>query len=268
MIKLENINQAYGKKQVLKNINLEIQDNKITALVGANGAGKSTLLNVIARLIDKSSGKIFIDNKSICEMKSDEISRKLAILKQQNSINISLTVKELVTFGRFPHSKGRINKNDIRIIDEAIAYMKLEDMVNDDINKLSGGQLQRAYIAMILAQDTPYILLDEPLNNLDMRHSVEMMLLLERLVKELNKTIVIVVHDINIAAAFTDHIVAMKNGEIISEGCPDQMIDEKVLDNVFDHNFCVVGYQGRKMCVYYNGEQNVEKIREEFRSLT
>lgn len=267
MIRLENISQAYGKKQVLHNINMTIKDNKITALVGANGAGKSTLLNVIARLIEKSNGDIFIDNKSIKTMKSDEIAKKIAILKQQNNLNISITVKELVTFGRFPHSKGRINKEDERIINESIKYMNLEEIQNDDINKLSGGQRQRAYIAMILAQDTPYILLDEPLNNLDMRHSVEMMLLLERLVKELGKTIVIVVHDINIAAAFADHIIAMKNGEIVEEGTPDEMIDEKVLDDVFDHNFCVVGYQGRKMCVYYNGNQNVDQIREDFKNL-
>lgn len=268
MIKLVNINQAYGKKEVLKNINLTIKDNKITALVGANGAGKSTLLNVIARLIEKSRGDIFIGNKNIEDMRSDEIAKKLSILKQQNNLNVRLTVRELVSFGRFPHSKGRLNKQDKIKIDEAIEYMKLKEIEHDEINKLSGGQRQRVYIAMILAQDTPYILLDEPLNNLDMRHSVEMMLLLDRMVKELGKTIIIVVHDINIAAAFADHIIAMKNGMIIEEGSPDEMIDEKILDEVFDHNFCVVGYQGKKMCVYYNSEQSLDNIREEFRQLS
>lgn len=267
MITITNINQSYGNQQVLKNIDLTIQKEKITALVGANGAGKSTLLNVIARLITKTSGEIFIDNDNIDNLKPDAIAKKLAVLKQTNHLNLKLTVKELVSFGRYPHSKGRINKKDREKIAEVITYMSLDDIANKEIDKLSGGQRQRAYIAMILAQDTPYILLDEPLNNLDMRHSVEMMLLLDKLVKELKKTIVIVVHDINIAAAFADHIVAMKDGLIVAEGNPDQMIDKEVLDHVFNHDFCIAGYRGRKMCVYHNHTNDLINIKEEIEDI-
>lgn len=263
MIKIKNLNQSYDKKQILKNINLEIPKNKITALVGANGAGKSTLLNVVARLISKDTGDIYIDDINMKDLKTDEIAKKLAVLKQSNNLGVRLTVKELVSFGRFPHSKGRLNKNDHAIINESIEYMNLKDIENNYIDKLSGGQRQRVFIAMILAQDTPYILLDEPLNNLDMRHSVEMMLLLDQLVKELDKTILIVVHDINIAAAFADHIVAMKDGEVVNEGNPDEMIDKEILDHVFNHDFCIAGYKGRKMCVYYNDTTELINLTEE-----
>lgn len=267
MIKIRELNQFYGKKQVLKDINLDIQTNKITALVGANGAGKSTLLNVVARLIPKETGNIFIDEINMDNMKQDDIAKKMAVLKQSNNLGVRLTVKELVSFGRFPYSKGRITKEDNRVIEESLSYMNLKDIENDYIDKLSGGQRQRVFIAMILAQDTPYILLDEPLNNLDMKHSVEMMLLLDRLVKELGKTILIVVHDINIAAAFADHIVAMKDGEIVEEGNPDTMIDKEILDHVFNHDFCIAGYKGRKMCVYYNDTDSLIKFTEEIEEL-
>lgn len=137
--------------------------------------------------------------------------------------------------------------------------MNLEDLKDRYIDQMSGGQQQRAYIAMILAQDTKYIFLDEPLNNLDMKYSVEMMMILEKLVKELNKTIVIVMHDINIAAAFSSHIVAMKDGQIIKEGPPSEIIDKKILDEVFDHDFCIAGINGQKICVYNNVFEQLEK---------
>lgn len=256
MIEVKNISQSYGKKQILFDVDFKIKDNKITALIGANGAGKSTLLGVMSRLIDQSQGDVFIDNVNIKTMKSNEIAKKLSVLKQTNQIDLKITVKELVTFGRFPHSKGRINANDEKIISDAINYMNLEEIQNSYIDELSGGQRQRAYIAMIIAQDTKYIFLDEPLNNLDMRYAVEMMTILQNLVKDLGKTIVIVMHDINFAAAFCDHIVAMKDGRIINEGSIDEMMDKQILDNVFDHDFCIAGFGGKKVCVYYNQHIN------------
>lgn len=252
MIEVKKISQAYGKKQILFDVDLEIQENKITALIGANGAGKSTLLGVVSRLISPTSGDIYIDGVNINKMKSDEVARTLAVLRQSNEINLKLTVKELVSFGRFPHSKGRITAEDELIIEDALNYMKLKDIENKYVDELSGGQKQRVYIAMIIAQDTKYIFLDEPLNNLDMRYAVEMMTTLQNLVKDYNKTIVIVMHDINFAAAFCDHIVAMKDGIIINEGTPDEMMDKEILDHVFDHDFCIAGVDGRKVCVYYN----------------
>ena len=259
MIEVKNIVQSYGEKIVLDNLSLKIQDQKITALIGANGAGKSTLLGVISRLIKPTSGEVLIDGTNISEFKSNDIAKKIAVLKQTNQINVRITVKELVTFGRFPHSKGKLTKADETKIDEVITYMNLKAYENKYLDQLSGGQKQRAYIAMILAQDTKYIFLDEPLNNLDMKYAVDMMVVLQDLVKDFGKTIVIVMHDINFAAAFCDHIVAMKDGVIINEGNTDEMMDKTILDNVFDHDFCIAGIDGKKVCIYYNPQNTHNK---------
>lgn len=256
MIEIKHMDKFYQDFHVLKDINLTIKEGKITALIGPNGAGKSTLLSVISRLTDAKNGDIMIDGTDMKDMRTDDIAKKLAILKQTNHITMRVSVRELVTFGRFPHSKGRLKDVDYEKIDSAISYMKLRDIESKSIEKLSGGQRQRAYIAMVLAQDTPYIFLDEPLNNLDMKHAVEMMTILEKLVKELGKTIVIVMHDINVAAAFADHIVAMKDGEILAEGDVNQMIEKDVLDRTFDHDFCIAGYNGKKVCLFYQNELN------------
>ena len=156
-------------------------------------------------------------------------------------------------------SKGNLTKEDDAKIEEALRFLRLKEVEDKNINHLSGGQKQRAYIAMIVAQDTKYVLLDEPLNNLDMRYSVDMMLILQDLVKKLNKTVMIVLHDINFAATFSDHIIAMKDGKIIKEGTPDQIMEKDVLDYVFDHEFCIAGVNGKKYCIYYQ-ESVEEKI--------
>lgn len=252
MIEVKNINQFYGNKQILKDVNFKIKENQITALIGPNGAGKSTLLGVISRLLKQKSGEVLIDNVNIDKISSNDIAKKMSVLRQSNNINIRITVEELVSFGRFPYSKGRLNNIDKAKINEAIKYMKLDDLRDTYIDQMSGGQRQRAYIAMVLAQDTKYIFLDEPLNNLDMKHAVEMMTILENLVKDYKKTIVIVMHDINIASAFCSHIVAMKDGMIIAEGKTNDIINKDILDDVFDHDFCIAGFNGKKICVYHN----------------
>ncbi|HOI85811.1 MAG TPA: ATP-binding cassette domain-containing protein [Acholeplasmataceae bacterium] len=258
MIELKHIRHAYGDFKVLDDVSLTIQEHKITALIGANGAGKSTLLGVVSRLLNPSQGEVFLDGIDMSTMKSKDIARHLAILKQTNQLNIRITIRDLVSFGRFPHSKGRLTKEDYLKIDEALVYMNIKDIEGKYLDELSGGQRQRAYIAMILAQDTKYIFLDEPLNNLDMRYAVEMMTILQKMVKDLGKTIVVVMHDINFAAAFSDHIIAMKDGKIVEEGSIDYMMDKKILDHIFDHDFCIAGVNGRKVCIYYNHQQAAE----------
>jgi len=258
MIEIKNVSHAYGELEVLKDVSLNIPDQKITALIGSNGAGKSTLLGVIARLLSHKSGKIYIDQDDMSTLKQQDIAKRLSILKQTNQMMIRITIKELVTFGRFPHSKSRLKEHDIKKIDDAIEYMNLKEIEHKYLDELSGGQRQRAYIAMILAQDTKYILLDEPLNNLDMKYAVEMMVILQKLVKDFNKTIVVVMHDINFAAAFSDHIVAMKDGMITDQGDVNYMMDKTILDHVFDHDFCIAGVQGRKVCIYYNQQDGLK----------
>lgn len=253
MIEVKNLNQSYtrrGLKKNLSDINLRVQEHAITALVGANGAGKSTLLGVMANLIPPLSGAVLLDGVEIGQIETEEVAKKIAILKQTHHLGIRITMEDLVEFGRFPHCGGRPQEIDKAKITEALEYMQLDDLRERYLDELSGGQRQRAFIAMILAQDTPYIFLDEPLNNLDIKYSVEMMKIIKKLVEELHKTVVIVLHDINFAAAYADHIVAMKNGRIVSEGPPDTMVTKEVLDAVFDHDFHIENYGGRNVCLY------------------
>jgi iron complex transport system ATP-binding protein len=258
MIEVKNINQSYhkhGRNKTLTDINLVVKENTITALVGANGAGKSTLLGVMTNLIPAMSGKVYLDGVEVGKIKTNEVAKKIAVLRQTHSMSIRITVGDLVEFGRFPHCAGRLRDEDKAKVQEALEYMDLLPLKDRYLDELSGGQRQRAFIAMILAQDTPYIFFDEPLNNLDIKYSVEMMKIIKRLVDDLGKTVIVVLHDINFAAAYAGHIVAMKNGRIISEGPPEEMISKEVLDGVFDHDFHIVSHDGRSVCLYYDHEQ-------------
>ncbi|SES67211.1 iron complex transport system ATP-binding protein [Salinibacillus kushneri] len=252
MVELKNLLKEYGDKPVVEDVSLTIQKGKITSFIGPNGAGKSTLVSMISRLIARDEGEVYIDGMEISRCKSNDLAKKIAILKQSNFINIRLRVKELVSFGRFPYSKGRLTKEDWKFVDDAIAYMGLEDMQDKYLHQLSGGQKQRAYIAMVLAQDTEYIILDEPLNNLDMKHSVQIMKTLRKLVNDLGKTIVIVIHDINFASCYSDYIVALKDGKLVKEGTTDEMIEPSVLKEVYGMDFTIENIDGNKICVYFS----------------
>src|SRR6185437_12576181 len=155
--------------------------------------------------------------------------KRVSILKQSNYMNVRLTVRELVSFGRFPYSKGRLTNEDEDMVNQAIDYMNLWELEDSLLDELSGGQKQRAFIAMVIAQDTDYILLDEPLNNLDMKHSVQIMKILRKLVDDLGKTVVIVLHDINFASVYSDRIVALKNGKLVKNGPTHEIINSDAL---------------------------------------
>jgi iron complex transport system ATP-binding protein len=244
MIEVQHLNQSYdrhGRKKTLSDINLTVRENLITALVGANGAGKSTLLGTMAGLILPLSGLVLLDGAELHRMKINDVAKKLAFLKQSFHLGIKVTVEDIVEYGRFPHCGGRLREEDKIKIADALAYMDLDELRERYLDELSGGQRQRAFIAMILAQDTPYIFLDEPLNNLDIKYSVEMMQIVRRLVSERQKTVVIVLHDINFAVAYAEYIVAMKNGHIIAEGKTSDMANKDILSNVFDHEFHILG---------------------------
>ncbi|MBS4175638.1 ABC transporter ATP-binding protein [Bacillus sp. FJAT-49736] len=251
MITIHNVSKRYGNKNVVNDVSLNIEKGKITSFIGPNGAGKSTLLSMVSRLIPKDSGEIIIDGKEIGKWKPNELAKTLSILKQSNHINIRLTVRELVSFGRFPYSKGKLTKEDWIYVEEAIDYMELESIQEKFLDQLSGGQQQRAYIAMTIAQNTDYILLDEPLNNLDMKHSVQIMKVLRRLTDELGKTVVIVVHDINFASCYSDYIVALKNGTVVQDGPSQNIIDSSVLGDIYEMDIAIQEINDNKICVYY-----------------
>lgn len=251
MVKVRGVSKKYDGKLVVDNVSLEIAKGKITSFIGPNGAGKSTLMSMISRLIAKDAGEILIEDREIGKWKSGDLAKKISILKQANHINIRLTVKDLVNFGRFPYSQGRLTKEDEAYVDEAIRYMHLESMQNKFLDELSGGQKQRAFIAMVIAQNTEYVLLDEPLNNLDMNHSVQIMKVLRRLVDELGKTVILVIHDINFASCYSDYIVALKDGRVVKEGPTDEIIEPSVLREVYDMDIPVQEIGGNKICVYF-----------------
>lgn len=251
MVSIKNVSKKYGTKKVVDHVSLTIPKGKITSFIGPNGAGKSTLLSIMSRLISKDIGEISIEGQEIGQWKSSDLAKKLSILKQSNHINIRLTVKELVSFGRFPYSQGNLTKEDWAFVDEAIHYMELEDMQDQYLDQLSGGQKQRAYVAMVIAQNTEYILLDEPLNNLDMKYSVQIMKILRRLADELGKTVIIVIHDINFASSYSDYIVALKDGKVVKAGPTDEMINTAVLKDVYGMTIQIEKINQKKVCVFY-----------------
>lgn len=251
MIKIKNLTKKFGEKPVVKDVSVHIQKGKITSFIGPNGAGKSTLLSAVSRLIKHDIGEIFIEDKEIKKWKNNDFSKKIAILRQSNFLNVRLTVRELISFGRFPYSQGRLTEEDWQHVEEAIEFMDLHDLQDSFLDELSGGQRQRAFIAMVIAQDTEYILLDEPLNNLDMKHAVQIMKILRRLVDELGKTVIIVLHDINFASFYSDYIVALKDGKIIKQGPTDEIIDQVNLKEIYDMDIPIRTIDQCKVCVYF-----------------
>lgn len=252
MVKIKEVTKLYGDTAVVDHVSMTIPKGKITSFIGPNGAGKSTLLSIVSRLIAKDEGEVLIDGEEVSTTKNKELAKKLSILKQANDINVRLTVRQLVSFGRFPYSQGKLTDLDEKMIDSAIHYMELETMENKFLDQLSGGQKQRAYIAMVIAQDTEYILLDEPLNNLDMKHSVQIMKVLRRLADELGKTIVIVLHDVNFASVYSDYIVALRDGKVIKKGPTEEIIRNGVLKEVYDMDIKIQDIDQCRICLYFS----------------
>jgi iron complex transport system ATP-binding protein len=252
MISVRALSKFYGKKSVVEDVTIDIEQGKITSFIGPNGAGKSTLLSMVSRLIDADTGEVLVDKSDVKKMKSNDFAKRISILKQSNYMNVRLSIRELVSFGRFPYSKGRLTEEDERIVDQSLEYMGLTEMQDSFLDELSGGQRQRAFIAMVIAQDTEYILLDEPLNNLDMKHSVQIMKILRRLVDELGKTVVIVLHDINFASVYSDRIVAMKDGKVVKDGPTEEIIQSDALKEIYDMDIPIQQMDGCRICVYFS----------------
>ena len=227
---------SYDERLIVNQLNLAIPTGKITALIGANGSGKSTILKTMARIMKPKRGSVLLDGKAIHEQSTKEVARQLAILPQNPSAPDGLTVQELVSYGRFPHQKNgfsALSKTDMDIIAWALTVTAMEDFQDRPVEQLSGGQRQRAWIAMAIAQQTEILFLDEPTTYLDMAHQLEVLKLLRNLNLEQHRTIVMVVHDLNHATRYADHIVAIKNGSAISEGTPEQVVTKEVLREVF-----------------------------------
>lgn len=254
MIEIQNITKHYRDNAVVENVSFILPTRKITAFIGSNGAGKSTVLSIISRLIAANEGHVRIDGVELPRWDTRELAKRLAVLSQSTHFTLRLTVEDLVRFGRFPHSRGRITKEDQHLVDQALEYTGLADLRHRFIDELSGGQRQTAYIAMAIAQDTKYILLDEPLNNLDMRRSARIMGLLRNLVDEKGKTVIIVIHDINFVSFYADYVVALKHGKLQRCGPVEDILRPDVLREIYDMDIVVEEYQGKPLCIYYQQE--------------
>lgn len=252
MIKLDQVGKRYTDPVRIGPIDLEIPAGGITALVGPNGAGKSTALTMIGRLLKMDEGAIEIAGYDVASTKSKDLAKIISVLRQENHFVTRLTVRQLVGFGRYPYSRGRLTLEDESIISTYIDFLGLKELEGRYLDELSGGQRQRAYVAMVLAQETDYVLLDEPLNNLDMQHSVQMMQHLRNAAREFGRTIVIVIHDINFAAHYSDRICCMQNGKVVAFGESRDIMDSALLTDVFNTNIDVIeGPHGSPLAVYY-----------------
>ncbi|WP_434691964.1 iron ABC transporter ATP-binding protein [Hungatella sp. SB206] len=243
--------KKYNGKTVVDGVSFELPKGKVISLIGPNGAGKSTVMGMISRLIAQDDGSVDFEGKDMSKWKSRDLARRLAILTQSNHVQMKLTVRELVAYGRFPYSGNRITAEDEEIIEKAIAYMELEEFEDRFIDELSGGQRQRAYIAMVIAQDTEYVLLDEPTNNLDIYHATNMMKIVRRLCDELGKTVILVLHEINYAAFYSDYICAFVDGKISKFGTVEEVMTKENLSEIYRVDFEILEIEGKPLSIYY-----------------
>ncbi|MBE0407543.1 iron ABC transporter ATP-binding protein [Psychrobacter sp. AOP22-C1-22] len=249
MIKLDNISYHIGKQQILHDITLSLPSAQIIALIGPNGAGKSTLFSVMARLQPLQSGQVRFAEHDIVSCHARTLSKTVAMLGQDNQVQGRLRVHELLMFGRYPYHQGQPTAHDQQKVQEIIERFELEPLAERFLSTLSGGQRQRVLIAMIVCQDTPYLLLDEPLNNLDMYHAGRLMRELRELSHGQNKTVVIVLHDINQAAQFADTVVTMKEGRVLATGAPVDVLTQETMKVLYNVDVTVLNHQGRPVIV-------------------
>ena len=249
MITISNAKKSYDSVEIGP-LNIQIPKAGLTALIGPNGAGKSTALLMIGRLLSMEEGQIKVADMDVTSARSEDLAKVLTILRQENHFITRLTIRQLVGFGRFPYSKGRLTGRDEEIISRYIDFLDLRELENRYLDELSGGQRQRAYVAMVLCQETEYVLLDEPLNNLDVARSVQMMEHLRHAAKEFGRTILAVLHDINFAAKYSDRIFAMKDGAIAAFGTVGEIMDAKVLSEIFETRIDIIDGPHGPLAVY------------------
>lgn len=235
-ISAKDLAVSYGKKTILSDLSIDFPTGKITSIIGANGCGKSTLLKSLSRIIPVDKGTVYLDGKDIQQLPTKEIARQLALLPQVQESLDGIRVYDLVSYGRFPHQNafGRLTNLDREKIEWALEETRTLEFAELPVQSLSGGQRQRVWIAMALAQDTDTIFLDEPTTYLDMHHQLEVLELLKKINQENGKTIVMVLHDINLAARFSDYLIAMKDGKMIQNGNVEEVITVEHLRQIFD----------------------------------
>lgn len=255
-IATENLVVAYDENLVVDNLDMQIPQRKITSIIGPNGCGKSTVLKAVGRILNPKGGMVYLNGDDIRKLSTKEVAQKMAILPQSPQSPAGLTVGELVAYGRFPHQKGfgKLKPEDKKIIQWALEVTKLTEHEVTAVDNLSGGQRQRVWIAMALAQQTDLILLDEPTTYLDLAYQLEVLELLHRLNRDQGCTIIMVLHDLNLAARFSDYMIAIRCGHIISHGTPEGVMTPKVLKETFQIDAVIMKEPktGRPTCISYD----------------
>ncbi|WP_312198008.1 ABC transporter ATP-binding protein [Anaerospora hongkongensis] len=255
-IATKNLAIAYDEAVIVNKLDLQIPQGKITSIIGSNGCGKSTILKAIGRILKPCAGQVCLNGEDIHTLSTQEIAKKMAILPQTPLAPSGLTVGELVAYGRFPHQRGfgKLRAEDKKIIAWALAVTKLQDLAHREVDSLSGGQRQRVWIAMALAQQTDLILLDEPTTYLDLAHQLEVLKLLYDLNHKQNCTIAMVLHDLNLAARFSDYMIAIRSGAIIKHGTPGEVMTAEVLRETFhiDAEVVTEPRTGKPVCITYD----------------
>lgn len=244
---------AYDGNTIIQGLDLAIPQGKITTLVGPNGCGKSTLLRGMARLLKPKSGTVYLEGDAIAHLPTKELAKRLGILPQSPAAPEGLTVRELVAQGRYPHQNWlqQWSRDDELKVESAIATTHLDEFANRPLDTLSGGQRQRAWIAMALAQDTEILLLDEPTTYLDLAHQIEVLDLLHNLNRNAGRTIVMVLHDLNLACRYSHHLIALRNGTVMAQGQPSAVVTEEMVEQVFALQSRIIAdpVSGTPLCV-------------------
>ncbi|RBO78511.1 ABC transporter ATP-binding protein [Marinomonas aquiplantarum] len=251
MIQIQNVSFDRAGKNILDVTELTLEAKQTIALIGPNGAGKSTLLSLMARLLPLQTGQIRYDYLDISSTSSRVMARKVGILQQHSHFMSRLTVQDLLLYARYPYHKGRPTADDHKVVEQMLAYFELLTFRTTFLDELSGGQRQMALVAMVFCQGTDYILLDEPLNNLDMYHARHLMTTLRRAIVDWNKTIVVVLHDINYASLYADQIVALKQGRIVFKGPPDQVLTPDSIKALYGVEVDIIEHQGKRLSLHF-----------------
>ena len=236
MISAKNLKVGYNERVIIEDLSITVNKGEVVSIIGPNGCGKSTLLKTLSRMIKPISGNVYLEDKNIKEIKNKKISQKICLLSQHNNAPLDLTVEELVYFGRMPHKKWYETKTteDKEIVDWAIENTGLTKYKNTPIGALSGGERQRAYVAQALCQKPDVLLLDEPTTYLDISYQLELMELVRTINEKFNITIVMVLHELNQASKYSDRLIIMKNGTIVSDGCPNKTVNKEVIKDVYN----------------------------------
>ncbi|MGB6182158.1 MAG: ABC transporter ATP-binding protein [Rhodococcus sp. (in: high G+C Gram-positive bacteria)] len=241
-LRADDITVGYGDRIIIDNLDLEVHTGVITTVIGPNGCGKSTLLRALGRLLSPRGGQVTLDGQALSRLKTRDVARVLGMLPQSPTAPEGLTVADLVARGRHPHQSWirQWSRDDEAEVARALALTGIEDLAERPVDQLSGGQRQRAWISMALAQGTDVLLLDEPTTYLDLAHSIEVLDLVDRMHDEMGRTVVMVLHDLNLAVRYSDRLVVMHEGKIVASGTPSEVIDERMLLDVFGLSAAVI----------------------------